>query len=269
MTRAPARRRRSSADDAPLRPRAAASTPPSSPRSRSASSRSSRRACCRSSPATCRRSPASRSPRCSEGERGTARVLLPAIVFCLSFTAVFVALGMTATGLGTTLQRLARHARQGRRRRDHRARHVLPADAVRAQLNQEWRPDALISPRRLGRPAGRRRRLRLRLDAVRRPDARLDPHRRRRSQDTVGKGAILLPSTRSAWPSRSCSPPSPSPRMTTAFRWLRDHYLSSPRVSGVDPDRDGRAAVHRRAHALNQKAQDRLDSLGLNFFYNL
>ena len=31
-------------------------------------------------------------------------VLLPAIVFCLSFTVVFVALGMTATGLGSTLR---------------------------------------------------------------------------------------------------------------------------------------------------------------------
>ena len=38
------------------------------------------------------------------GERGLARILLPAIVFCLSFTTVFVALGMTATGLGSTLQ---------------------------------------------------------------------------------------------------------------------------------------------------------------------
>jgi hypothetical protein len=38
------------------------------------------------------------------GERGTLKILLPAIVFCLSFTVVFVALGMTATGLGSTLQ---------------------------------------------------------------------------------------------------------------------------------------------------------------------
>ena len=36
------------------------------------------------------------------GER--ANVVGPALVFCLSFTVVFVALGMTATGLGSTLQ---------------------------------------------------------------------------------------------------------------------------------------------------------------------
>ena len=39
-----------------------------------------------------------------QGERSPLTVLLPAIVFCLSFTVVFVALGMTATGLGSTLQ---------------------------------------------------------------------------------------------------------------------------------------------------------------------
>src|SRR3954462_3091989 len=37
------------------------------------------------------------------GEPRLSKVLLPAIVFCLSFTVMFVALGMTATGLGSTL----------------------------------------------------------------------------------------------------------------------------------------------------------------------
>ncbi len=40
----------------------------------------------------------------TELDRGRRDVLLPALVFCLSFTAVFVALGMAATGLGSTLQ---------------------------------------------------------------------------------------------------------------------------------------------------------------------
>src|SRR3954468_8750642 len=35
--------------------------------------------------------------------KGRARVLLPAVVFCLSFTVMFVAPGMTATGLGRSL----------------------------------------------------------------------------------------------------------------------------------------------------------------------
>jgi cytochrome c-type biogenesis protein len=42
----------------------------------------------------------------AEMESGQSRwkVLGPALLFCLSFTAMFVALGMTATGLGQTLQ---------------------------------------------------------------------------------------------------------------------------------------------------------------------
>jgi len=38
-----------------------------------------------------------------EAGKSRMRVLLPAFIFCLSFTAMFVALGMTATGLGETL----------------------------------------------------------------------------------------------------------------------------------------------------------------------
>ena len=39
-----------------------------------------------------------------QGDKRPWRVLGQAIVFCLSFTTVFVALGMTATGLGSALQ---------------------------------------------------------------------------------------------------------------------------------------------------------------------
>ena len=38
-----------------------------------------------------------------EAGKSRLKVLLPAVIFCLSFSAMFVALGMTATGLGDTL----------------------------------------------------------------------------------------------------------------------------------------------------------------------
>ena len=38
------------------------------------------------------------------GERGLGTILWPAAIFCLSFTIMFVALGMTATGIGSTLR---------------------------------------------------------------------------------------------------------------------------------------------------------------------
>ncbi len=112
------------------------------------------------------------------GERSLLKVLLPAIVFCLSFTVVFVALGMTATGPRLGAAGLPRHARQDRRRGHHRARRAVPAHAVRAQAQPRVAARRADQPRRLGRPADRRRGVRVRLDAVHRPDARRDPHRR-------------------------------------------------------------------------------------------
>ena len=79
------------------------------------------------------------------GDRRLSRILLPAIVFCLSFTVVFVALGMTATGLGSTLQ-------DSRGTLDKLAGAIIVALGVFflltpfvPRLNREWRPDALIS----------------------------------------------------------------------------------------------------------------------------
>ncbi len=77
-------------------PPPAASTPRSSPPSRSASCRSSPPACCRSSPATCARSRASTPEELRGEERPLGQVLGPAIIFCLSFTVMFVALGHDA-----------------------------------------------------------------------------------------------------------------------------------------------------------------------------
>src|SRR4051794_40584593 len=78
------------------------------------------------------------------GERSLKKVLLPAIVFCLSFTVMFVALGMTATGLGSTLA-------HNRDTLDKVAGALIIALGVFfvltpfvPVLNKEWRPDTLI-----------------------------------------------------------------------------------------------------------------------------
>src|SRR5690349_14089572 len=39
-----------------------------------------------------------------DGKRPVSKILTPAIIFCLSFTAIFVALGMFATGLSAPLR---------------------------------------------------------------------------------------------------------------------------------------------------------------------
>jgi cytochrome c-type biogenesis protein len=88
----------------------------------------------------------------TQNNRRLMHVLAPAIVFCLSFTIVFVALGMTATGLGSTL-------RDGRGTLDKVAGAVIVGFGVLllltpfvARINREWRPDALIARAGSGGP---------------------------------------------------------------------------------------------------------------------
>src|SRR3954453_19330150 len=84
--------------------------------------------------------------------RGRAQVLGPALLFCLAFGVMFVALGMTATGLGATLQ-------------DHRqllrqiSGIVLIVMGVLfiamlfvPLLNREWRPESLLRRAHTGGP---------------------------------------------------------------------------------------------------------------------
>ena len=193
------------------------------------------------------------------GERADVAILLPAIVFCLSFTAVFVALGMTATGLGSTLQ-------DQRGTLDKVAGAVIIALGVFflltpfvPQAQPRVAPGRADRARRLGRPARRRRRVRGRVDAVRRPDARLDPHRRRDPGHRRPRARSCSRSTPPAWPSRSCSPRSPSRARPTAFRWLRDRYLIVTALSGVVLIAMGLLLFTGELTALNIEAQQALD----------
>jgi cytochrome c-type biogenesis protein len=199
------------------------------------------------------------------GERSTVRIMLPAIVFCLSFTAVFIALGMTATGLGSTLQ-------DSRGTLDKLAGAVIIALGVFflltpfvPRLNAEWRPDALIMRAGSGGPliAGAAFAVAWTpcvgptLGSILSAAA---------TQDTVGKGGILL-----AFYSAGLAVPFlltaiAFTRMTTAFRWLRDRYVIVTAVSGVILVTMGVLLFTGELQRLNIEAQDALDSLGLNFF---
>src|SRR4051794_9275465 len=199
------------------------------------------------------------------GERSPRKVLLPAIVFCLSFTAVFVALGMTATGLGSTLQ-------DSRNTLDKVAGAVIVALGIFflltpfvPRLNQEWRPEALITRAGSGGPlvAGAAFAVAWTpcvgptLGSILSAAA---------TQDTVAKGGILL-----AFYSAGLAVPFlltavAFTRMTTAFRWLRDRYLIVTAVSGVILIAMGLLLFTGELQQINIKAQEGLDSLGINFF---
>ena len=202
------------------------------------------------------------------GERSLTRVMLPAIVFCLSFTAVFVALGMTATGLGSTL-------RDSRGTLDKVAGAIIIALGVFflltpfvPKLNKEWRPDALIARAGSGGPLIAGAAFAVAWTPCVGPT--LGAILTTASiQDTVGKGAILL-----AFYSLGLAVPflltaMAFTRAWSAFRWLRDRYLIVTAVSGLVLIGMGVLLLTGELTELNLKAQDGLDSLGLNFFKNL
>jgi cytochrome c-type biogenesis protein len=199
------------------------------------------------------------------GERRISRVLLPALIFCLSFTVIFVALGMTATSLGSTLQ-------GSRGTLDKIAGLVIVALGVFflltpfvPRLNREWRPEALIARAGSGGPLiagaafafawtpciGPTLSSILAAAAV---------------QDTVGKGGVLL-----LFYSLGLAVPFlltalAFTRMTTAFRWIRDRYLWITAISGVVLIAMGLLMLTGELTRLNIEAQQALDSIGLDFF---
>jgi cytochrome c-type biogenesis protein len=86
------------------------------------------------------------------------------------------------------------------------------------------------------------------------------------AQDTVGMGGILL-----AFYSLGLAVPFlltavAFTQMTAASRWLRDHYLAITAVSGVILIAMGMLFLTGQLQELNVRAQELLDSLGVNFF---
>jgi cytochrome c-type biogenesis protein len=202
------------------------------------------------------------------GERSRLKVLLPAIVFCLSFTVVFIALGMTATGLGSTLQ-------DSRGTLDKVAGIVIIAMGVLfvltpfvPKLSREWRPDALISRAGSGGPliAGAAFAFAWTpcvgptLGSILTAAA---------TQDTLGKGAVLL-----LFYSLGLAVPFmltavAFTRAWGAFRWLRDRYVLITAISGVVLITMGVLLLTGELTRLNSEAQQALDSVGLNVFGDL
>jgi cytochrome c-type biogenesis protein len=202
------------------------------------------------------------------GEKRMSRVLLPAIVFCLSFTVVFVALGMTATGLGSALQ-------DGRGTLDKIAGAVIIALGVLflvtpfvPRLNREWRPDALMARAGSGGPliagaafafawtpcVGPTLGAILTAASV---------------QDTVAKGAVLLLFYSAGLAVPFLITAVVFTRATTAFRWLRDRYLIITALSGAVLIAMGVLLITGELTTLNGQAQDALNGLGLNFLTGL
>jgi cytochrome c-type biogenesis protein len=201
-------------------------------------------------------------------ERSTTRILLPAIVFCASFTVVFVVLGMTATSLGSVL-------RDSRGTLDKVAGAVIIGLGVFFLLtpfvdrfNREWRPEALISRAGSGGPLLAGAAFAVAWTPCVGPT--LGSILTAASvSDTVAKGGILL-----LFYSLGLAVPFlltavAFTRATSAFRWLRDRYLIITAVSGFVLIVMGLMLFTGELTQLNIEAQQALDSVGLNIFGEL
>jgi len=201
-------------------------------------------------------------------ERSTWRILLPAIIFCASFTVVFVVLGMTATSIGSVL-------RDSRGTLDKIAGAVIIALGVFFVLtpfvdrfNREWRPEALISRAGSGGPLLAGAAFAVAWTPCVGPT--LGSILTAASvSDTVAKGGILL-----LFYSLGLAVPFlltavAFTRATSAFRWLRDRYLIITAVSGVVLITMGVLLFTGELTQLNIEAQQALDSVGLNIFGDL
>jgi cytochrome c-type biogenesis protein len=200
--------------------------------------------------------------------QSTWRILLPAIVFCASFTVVFVVLGMTATSLGSVL-------RDSRGTLDKVAGAVIIALGVFFLLtpfvdrfNREWRPEALISRAGSGGPLLAGAAFAVAWTPCVGPT--LGSILTAASvSDTVAKGGIplLFYSLGLAVPFLLTAVA--FTRATAAFRWLRDRYLIITALSGVVLITMGILLFTGELTQLNIEAQQALDSVGLNIFGEL
>jgi cytochrome c-type biogenesis protein len=201
-------------------------------------------------------------------DRRVGRVLLPAIVFCLSFTVVFVALGMTATGIGSTLN--------GHRKTLEQVAGVLiiamgvlfVITPFVPRLNREWRVDALMQRAGSGGPLVAGAAFAIAWTPCVGPT--LGSILTAASvQSTVSKGGLLLAAYSAGLAIPFLLTAVAFTRATSAFRWLRDRYLIVTAISGAVLIVMGVLLLTGQLTDLNIEAQRLLKHLGLDDLYSL
>jgi cytochrome c-type biogenesis protein len=197
--------------------------------------------------------------------RGTRKVLGPALLFCLAFTAMFVALGMSATGLGQTLN-------------DHRQvlREIsgivialmgvlFIATLFIPLLNREWRPEQLMRRAHTGGPivAG----LAFAVAWLPCTGPTLGAILTAAStESTVGEGGILLAFYAFGLAMPFILSALAFSKFSGVFRFFRDHYRVITLVSGVVLVVMGVLLYANELTRLNSEALQVMDDLGINFF---
>ena len=202
------------------------------------------------------------------GERRLTRVLFPAAVFCLSFTIVFVALGMTATGVGQLLL-------------EHRVALRQVAGVTIALmgvlfigtlfvpiLTRGWRPEALLRRASTGGPvvAG----LAFAIAWLPCTGPTLGAILTAAStRATVGEGGVLLAFYAAGLAVPFLLSALAFSHVTGFFRFFRDHFAVITAVSGVILVVMGALLFAGELTRLNNEALALMERLGINVFGEL
>jgi len=202
------------------------------------------------------------------GRGSQGKVLMAAIVFCLSFTVVFVALGMTATGIGSTLE-----AHRGTL--DVAAGILIVALGVFfvltpfvPRLNREWRIDALMQRAGSGGPLVAGAAFAFAWTPCIGPTLG-SILTAASTQDTVSQGGLLLAAYSAGLAIPFLVTAVAFSRATSAFRWLRDRYVIVTAVSGVILIGMGVLLLTGELTDLNIEARKLLSRFGLDSLYEL
>ena len=200
--------------------------------------------------------------------KGRAKVLGPAILFCLSFTVMFVALGMTATGVGTFFQDNRRELQQVAGVVLIALGFLFIATLFVNRLNREWRPEVLLAKASTGGPivAG----LAFAVAWLPCTGPTLGAILTAAStEENVGQGGVLLAfyALGLAVPFILCALAFSS--VSGFFRFFRDHYTAITVASGVVLVVMGVLLYTNELTRLNSEALALMDDLGINFFSEL
>ena len=196
--------------------------------------------------------------------RNRSHILIPALIFCASFSVMFILLGLTATGIGQTLQ-------------DNRAllRQISGAIIIGLGVffiatlfvpafNREFRPTALLARARNGGPVIAGLAFAVAWLPCTGPTLGVILTAAG-NQDTVGKGAVLLAfySAGLEIPFLACALAVNS--MVRVFRFFRDHYRVITVVAGLTLIAMGVLLWTNDLTRLNSWAND----IGLNLIQEL
>ena len=203
-----------------------------------------------------------------EHGRSRARVLLPAVLFCLSFGLMFVALGMTATGIGQALLERRVALRQIAGATIVLMGLLFVATLFVPALRRGWRPDVLLRRASTGGPivAG----LAFAIAWLPCTGPTLGAILTAAStRSTVGEGGVLLAFYAAGLAVPFVLSALAFSRATRFFTFFRDHFGVITAVSGVVLIVMGSLLFAGELTRLNAEALTVMERLGVNFFGEL